>query len=321
MDGLIHSYFIDENGKGSPTDLNQFSNDLQERGFKWVHLDYSNPTARDWILNKSGLDEVIAEALLADVTRPRCLVKKNGVLLILRGINPNKECEPQDMVSMRLWLEPNKIVSVRKYKLGVMEDISKTIIMGKGPVDTCDFIYSMLNFLVEPISETVFDIDEKLDDFENQIITSQNFDFRMALSEIRKKIIELRRYLGPQKEALLRLGMENSLWAKESDRARIREMTERLTRYVEDLDSMGKRATIIHEELAGQLTEQINKRVYIFSIIAAIFLPLTFLTGLLGINVDGIPGAKNDQAFWIVCFLLIFICLGQIVFLKIKKWF
>ncbi len=321
MDGLIHSFFIDENGQGSPTDLNQFSKDTLGKGFKWAHLDYSNPTARDWILKKSGLDELIAEALLADVTRPRCLVNKKGILLILRGINPNEDFEPQDMVSLRLWMEPEKIISVRKYKLGVMEDISKTIKMGKGPVDTCDFIYSMLNFLIEPISETVLDIDEKLDDFEKQIITTKNFDFRVALSEIRKRIIELRRYLGPQKEALFRLGMESAFWAKESDRARIREMTDRITRYVEDLDSMGKRATIIHEELAGQLTEQINNRVYIFSIIAAIFLPLTFLTGLLGINVDGIPGAKNDQAFWIVCFLLIIICFGQIVFLKIKKWF
>ncbi|QPJ61084.1 MAG: zinc transporter ZntB [Candidatus Nitronauta litoralis] len=321
MDGLIHSYFIDENGKGSPTDLDQFSKDILDRGFKWVHLDYSNPISRDWILNKSGLDEVMAEALLAEATRPRCLVNKKGILLILRGISPNEDDEPQDMVSLRLWLEPDKIISVRKYKLGVMEDISKTIEMGRGPVDTCDFIYSMLDFLIEPISEAVLDIDEKLDNFENQIITTQNFDFRMALSEIRKRIIELRRYLGPQKEALFRLGMESAFWGKEADRARIREMTDRLTRYVEDLDSMGKRATIIHEELAGQLTEQINNRVYIFSIIAAIFIPLSFLTGLLGINVDGIPGSKNDQAFWIVCFLLIVICLGQIIFLKVKKWF
>ncbi len=321
MNGLIHSYFIDENGNGSPINLDEFSNDMSVAGFKWIHLDYSHPDTAQWMHEKSGLDEIIAEALIAETTRPRCLVNKRGILLILRGINPNEGFEPEDMVSLRLWLEPNKIISVRKYKSGVMEDISRTIKKGQGPTDTCDFIYALLNFLIEPISEMVLNIDDKLDDFQKQIITLQDHDFRIQLSEIRRQIIELRRYLGPQKEALYRLGNESAFWANETGRARIREMTDRLTRYVEDLDSMGKRATIIHEELAGKLTEQINKRVYIFSILAVFFLPLTFLTGLLGINVDGIPGSKNEMAFWIVCLILFIVFLGQIFFLKIKNWF
>lgn len=60
---------------------------------------------------------------------------------------------------------------------------------------------------------------------------------------------------------------------------------------------------------------------YILSVIAAIFLPLGFLTGLLGINVGGIPGADNPYAFWIFIAMLTTLTTGQIALFKALKWF
>ncbi len=64
-----------------------------------------------------------------------------------------------------------------------------------------------------------------------------------------------------------------------------------------------------------------NKNLYILSVIAAIFLPLGFLTGLLGINVAGIPGADFEGAFLIFCILLVLVALGQVVVFRFFKWF
>jgi len=64
----------------------------------------------------------------------------------------------------------------------------------------------------------------------------------------------------------------------------------------------------------------LNRRSYLLSLIAVLFLPLTFLTGLLGINVAGIPGAEHKDAFWIFTGgLVVFACL-QILWFKTKKW-
>ena len=57
---------------------------------------------------------------------------------------------------------------------------------------------------------------------------------------------------------------------------------------------------LAHEEVLSQLSAQMNERMYVMSIVAALFLPLGFFTGLLGINVGGIPGVNNEAAFWIV---------------------
>ncbi|NCC51248.1 MAG: hypothetical protein EOM20_08540 [Spartobacteria bacterium] len=64
-----------------------------------------------------------------------------------------------------------------------------------------------------------------------------------------------------------------------------------------------------------------NKRMYILSLVAALFMPLGFLTGLLGINVAGIPGAENPYAFMLFIVFLAVVVTGQLVLFKRKRWF
>ena len=98
------------------------------------------------------------------------------------------------------------------------------------------------------------------------------------------------------------------------------ENQERLTRYLEELDSVRERAQIIKEEYTNMLSDRMNRNTYALSLIAGIFLPLGFLTGLLGINVGGLPGVDNPMAFWIVVGLCILSGLGFVGLFKLMKW-
>ena len=101
---------------------------------------------------------------------------------------------------------------------------------------------------------------------------------------------------------------------------RLREISDSTTRYVEDLDAIRDRATVTQEELNGRMAEQMNRTMYVLSIVAGIFLPLGLLTGLLGINVGGIPGTENRWAFTIFCSLLLIIAVAQVWLFKRMKW-
>ncbi len=115
----------------------------------------------------------------------------------------------------------------------------------------------------------------------------------------------LRRYLAPQREAITRLQVEKIHWFTERDKRHLYETANSLIRIVEDLDSLRERANVAQEELVNILSEQINSRMYTLSLVTTIFLPLSFLTGLLGINVAGIPGPTNPWAFLIVVAMLL----------------
>jgi len=94
-----------------------------------------------------------------------------------------------------------------------------------------------------------------------------------------------------------------------------------LLRFIEDLDAIRERSQVVQDELQNLLADQLNKRTYLLAIVAAIFLPLSFLTGLLGINVAGIPGAENPWAFAIVVGGLVAVVGLQAWYLHKKGWF
>ncbi len=130
----------------------------------------------------------------------------------------------------------------------------------------------------------------------------------------------LRRYLAPQREAVSKLQVNGVAWFTEKDKRHLHEVANSLIHIVEDLDSLRDRATVAQEELVNALSVQLNSRMYMLSIITAIFLPLSFFTGLLGINVGGIPGASYKWAFLVVIFLLLLICTGQFLYFRKKQW-
>ena len=101
---------------------------------------------------------------------------------------------------------------------------------------------------------------------------------------------------------------------------RLREVGDRLVRHIEDLDAVRERAAVVQEELLSRMSEQMNSRMYVLSVVAAIFLPLGFLTGLLGINVGGIPGADYPLAFLMFIGMLVVVVILQFLVFRWRNW-
>ncbi|MCW9031792.1 MAG: zinc transporter ZntB, partial [Gammaproteobacteria bacterium] len=259
-------------------------------------------------------------ALMSDDPRPRSAVMQNGLLVILRGVNMNPGAEPEDMVSIRLWINDKRIVSTRRRKLLSVSDLTHAINTGIGPTSTGDFLVHLAARLVERMSYVVDEIDGNADLLEEKVLTLQSHQLRPQISQLRREAISLRRYLAPQRDAMTRLYNEKVQWLDETQRMQLREIADRTMRYIEDLDSVKERVIVIQEELMSRISEQMDKRMYVLSMVAAIFLPLGFLTGLLGINVGGIPGAEYKEAFLVFSGILTTVVLIQIFIFKKLKW-
>lgn len=319
-DGLLYGYLLDGQGGGESLDWEKAKQWKPEQGVMWVHLEYSHPSVHQWLQQESGLDEVSAEALLAEETRPRCMLMGNSLLLTLRGINPNPETDLDDMVAVRVWSDGKRIISTRRRRLQAAADIKDDIEKGIGPANASEFIESLTDKMVQRMADIIDIISDEVDDLEEMVLTMESYELRPKIAELRRNAIGLRRYLSPQREAVSRLVGEKIDWLSEMDRSRLRESGDRTTRYIEDLDMARERAVVVQEELSSRLSEKMDRTMYILSIVAAIFLPLGFLTGLLGVNIGGIPGADNQGSFLIFNLLLAGIVVLQIVLFKVKKW-
>lgn len=290
------------------------------QGVLWVHLDYSSEDAREWLCARSGLDAVAAEALLAPETRPRLTPLGDAALIALRGVNLNPGSDPEDMVSVRMWAQAGRVVTTRRRRLLSASDTVEALAAGRGPCSAGELVVELVDRLGARMEGVIYDIDDRLDGLEEESLGAAGSELRSALSSLRREAIMLRRYIAPQREAVSRLAAEKFSWLDDDDRIRLREVADKLIRYVEDLDSVRDRAMVTQEELVARLSEQLNQRMYVLSIVAAIFLPLGFLTGLLGVNVGGIPGADSEAGFPVFSALLVLVLVLQIALFRSRRW-
>jgi zinc transporter len=129
------------------------------------------------------------------------------------------------------------------------------------------------------------------------------------------------RYVIPQKKVLETLLSCNQPWLTEEHKEHLAESLDRVTRYVEELNELRERSQILNDELNNAHGRRLNDITYIFSVAATVFLPLSFLTGLLGVNVGGIPGIESTNGFWVFTGLCIAIIIAQVALFKKLKWF
>lgn len=267
------------------------------QGMLWVHLDLLAPGATDWLREESGLDRVVADALLADDPRPRTMTVGEGVVAVLRGVNFLPGSEPEDMVSLRCWIEPGRLITARQRVVHTVQDLLQSLERGSGPRRIGELLAQIANRLVERTQDVVDETMKQVEALEEELLGPLDPLLREQIGALRRRVIALRRNLVPQRDALARLQTLEIEWLDEDDRLELRNSQEVVARYIENLQSVGERAVVAQDELDSRLTDQLNRRMYVLSIVAAVFLPLGFLTGLLGINVGGIPGAENPRAF------------------------
>jgi len=320
-DGLICGYLICAAGQAWQIEWEKARAWHSGQGVLWLHLNRTAEATKHWLLSESGIDPIICEALLAEETRPRSLIMREGLLVILRGVNLNAGADPEDMVSLRLWVDAHRVVTLRSRHLMAIEDLRTEIESGRSPRFPGDFLTTISRFLIERMSPIIDVLDDEIDGLEATLLERHTEESRSKLATLRRRVITLRRYIAPQRDVMIRLSNERLDWLSDLDRARLREVGDRVTRYVEDLDAARERAAITQEELTSRLSAQMNRTMYILSLVAAIFLPLGLITGLLGINVGGIPGSENKEAFYIVCGVLIVIVAVQAWIFRKKHWF
>lgn len=317
--GALYAYDIPAEGPVQRLDATATSSrPAPGMAYRWIHLDLSRDHVTEWLTKET--DRTVAEAMTAMDTRPRSLPHANGMLLNLRGVNTNPASDPEDMVSIRMWITEDHIISVRFRRLKAVVAIREALEQGEGPRTIGAFIATLTEGLVMRMGPVVHNMTDTIDQLEENSLEAHD-EPRIKLTDLRRTIIALKRYISPQREAIHDFITDGREFLSPSDRQRLSVSAEHTARLTEDLDNLRDRCTILSDHLADRRAEEMNKHTMVLSVVAAIFLPLGFLTGLLGVNIGGMPGVNWAGAFWTFCIMLIVIGLGLTLWFRRRKWF
>ncbi|MBT8083323.1 MAG: zinc transporter ZntB [Gammaproteobacteria bacterium] len=317
---FLHCCILNRRGGSVDIDFASMRQWNKDQGILWVHIEVGDDASRTWLANDSGLEQPVVEALLADETRPRSLATAQGLLVVLRGVNTNPGDDPEDMVSIRLWIEHDRVISTRRRQLLSVVDIRDALGRGEGPSSTGGFLAGLTGRLADRIGDFVDGIEDRVSDAEETMATQDQTAFRQSITAVRRQIASVRRFLAPQRDALDRLYRQPGAWLSDSETQELREEADRITRYLEDLELARERTMVLREEFLGQLAQEQNARMYVLSVVAAIFLPLTFVTGLLGMNVGGLPGLDSPSGFLGSMVVMILAAAGLLALFRWKRW-
>lgn len=286
----------------------------------WVHLDATDAADASWLHEQAALPEVAISALLATETRPRCEAMEDGALLNLRGLGTATAADdPDRLVSIRIWAQGRRVISVSRRPLAATDLVVAQAERGsiKDPGDLFAAFARAISTQLDPEVAALLDA---LDDSESDLQPRLIYKLRRTIAQIRVQAISFRRFVAPDRDALLALAALPCDWLADDDRLHIREAADRFARMVEELEAGRERAALLHEQLTDMRSEQIESRALLISIVALIFLPLTFVTGLLGMNVAGIPFANERWAFWGVTGFCVLIAAIVLAYFARMRW-
>ncbi|MCU1724977.1 MULTISPECIES: zinc transporter ZntB [unclassified Pseudomonas] len=321
--GLVHALVLD--GRGGARSIARTELDdlvLQPEQSLWLHWDRGHPQTQTWLRQDSGLNQFACDLLLEENTRPRLLPLPDAqMLLFLRGINLNPGAEPEDMVSVRIFAQAQRVISLRLRPLRATDELLQQLDEGLGPKTASELLLTLAQLLTDKVQAVVSDLSEQVDIEEEKLEADDRYAPEHGdLQQMRRRAAGLRRFLAPQREIYAQLARNKWPWFVEDDADYWNELNNSLTRYLEELELTRERVALVLESEDRRLSERMNRTMYRFGIITCIFLPMSFVTGLLGINVGGIPGSESPYGFLFASFLVLGLALGQWWLFRRLRW-
>ncbi|MEM8834690.1 MAG: CorA family divalent cation transporter [Planctomycetota bacterium] len=324
---LLNAYRLPESGGGAVR-LSWSDIEAGPPEHAWVDLDRKADGVEAWLRDAAGLDPIAVTALLQEETRPRASILPGGTIVILRAVNFTEGAEPEDLVVVRMFVQEDRVFTLRKFPMRAIEDLCSGLESVDPPMSPGAVVVS----LARRISDRMETVIDQLAEQGGQLETDSDAliehtddapevrDLRARSANIRRRTTILQRYLSPQCDALRALAEGDHEWLNVRQSAKIRELVDRLTRDLEDLERVYEQTRVASETITTHLSEQTAEITTRLTIVAAIFLPLSLVSGVLGMNVTGIPLGDHPWSFLVTCAALLVIGVGLWLYFRDKRW-
>lgn len=292
-------------------------------GGDWLHMCIKHQETSAYLMEVAMLDDLIVDAMVEEDTRSRIRVRDDGIMVLLKAMHVRGEdmAEPEDMVSIRVWIDAQNVITTREADVDPILALAARIEGGTGPATPGDFLADLVEEHLDEIDAHIEHLEDAVGGLEEMIVRHKTEAACPGMAGIQTRISGFLRHLGPQRAVLETLAGCDHPILSARNRARLDDGLNQLLRYLETLQSLRERIDILNDQVTRIQDRQLSRSSYTFAVAATIFLPLGFITGLFGVNLPGIPMNENPQGFA----LLLAACVGLAVVLlalfRWRKWF
>ncbi|OZI18657.1 hypothetical protein CAL26_13180 [Bordetella genomosp. 9] len=320
--GLICAFRF---GGGQPVRLNWA--DIQDGApagpgeFTWIHLKIADSRIHDWLEHAQDIPEAARHFLAGRDSRPRLHVTDYGVHGLLVDLKMDADAQDDEKGVLHFFMDGTRLITVRTRALRSTDKLRRLIEEGADYDCTLNLLAGLLQCLHEGFQEKLEALTDEVDDIEASVLSDRREADRSALSAVRRQLAEFRRYINPERNILGRLCTLGHDWADSDARDHLAQVIDGLHGLAGTIDALYERAKLLQEEIASQMAEEMNRNLMVLSVLTALLMPGTLLSGIFGMNMADVPGLQTPGAFWWVLGLMGALGAGMLLLLKKLRLF
>jgi len=236
----------------------------------------------------------------------------------------NKEIDEFIIDQISIIIMKNVIFTFQEIQGDAFNNIRKKILQNVGEIRKMEMdylAYSLIDAVVDEYFLTLNHLDDVIEDFEDRATKTSDDTFIQKIQDIKKYLIQLKRAILPLKNNMLMIYHHTKFFKNDELKPFLQDLNEHLSNAVTIIENDREWLTNIMDVNLSVLSHQMNKVMKILAIISAIFIPLTLITGIYGMNFEYMPELAYPLAYPIVLGSIVLIAITMLLIFKIRHWF
>ncbi len=270
-----------------------------------------------------SLHPLVLEDVVNVPQRPKTEEYDGQKLIITRMVRLGGQAE-LDVEQVSIIFGANYVLTVQERPGDVLDPVRRRLRDGKGPMRRLgpDYLaYAILDAIVDAYYPVLEELGDYLEQLEDQVLTTPGAEVLQRLSRVKATLVTLRRSIWPQREVANALVRDPSPLITDTVRVYLRDVYDHCVQTAEVAESYRDLVSSLMSTYLSAVSNRTNDIMKVLTIMASIFIPLTFLAGIYGMNFEYMPELHVRWAYPSLLFLMFLTVSGMLVFFRRKGWF
>ncbi len=304
--GLICAYRFDAGGQASALGQVPSPQALAEAppGFVWLHVNLSHAGALQTLRQAGVLDDELLAAMQQGSRATRIERQGETLFAVVNDVTFDFSFDPDDIATLWVHVRPGCVLSARRQPLRSVDRLRMAVKRGEGLRSPIALLDHLLQDQADELQAIVRRTADRIDDIEDELLRGRHARHAVEVAHLRRVLVRLQRLLAPEPSALARTLAHPPAWATDEDRAQLQRASEEFALVLRDAAALQERIKLMQDETAARQAEENNRSLFTLTVVTVLALPINLVSGLLGMNVGGIPLSDHGQGFWIMLALI-----------------
>ena len=290
----------------------------------WINVDgVQDASVIEKLGAKFEIHPLVLEDIMTTTQRPKVEDLGNAVFVVLRMIESNREGEDMTADQLSLILGPNYVISFQETPGDCLGPVRERIRGGKGRIRSLgpDYLaYAIIDAVVDNYFFVLEKLGEKIDGVEDKLVDEPRRELLHDIHSLKREMIGLRKSVWPLREVVSGMERLETPLIQASTDVFLRDLYDHSIQVIDTVESFREILSSMVETYLSSISNRMNEIMKVLTIISTIFIPITFLVGLYGMNFVHMPEIKWRWGYALVWLLIIGSVGTMIAFFRKKKW-